>query len=401
MIHQTAREFLIQDRHNKMYQCDFEDHRWKWKHSVKLSHSHRILAEACLLCLSLIGLEDEERAMRSALGERSSAPKSFFHYSARNWAVHFRQAGINSEKKIMSLALKVCDPVSSEFRKWYSIWDPSISSLGLFPEASDKLFIASYLGLKVLILKLLEEFHAKDRVRHRLMALMLKRRAKIDMKDVGGRTLLWRAAYQGYEPVMRLLLEKGARVDDKDVDGRTPLWWAASRGHESVTRLLLEKKARADVQDMNGRTPLCWAVIQRYEAVAELLLEKGAPANAEDKDLGKTLLMIAANHGNEAMSALLLKNGADVDTQDECGMTALHHAAEKGNKKTTKLLLVSGANANIKNQKQMTVLHLMVFGDDEELTRLWLKAGADTEARDEAGGARHCTVQPSMATRRS
>jgi ankyrin repeat protein len=49
------------------------------------------------------------------------------------------------------------------------------------------------------------------------------------------------AAKKGHKTIIKLLLEKGARVELKDIFGRTPLLWAAKEGHEAIIRLLKDK----------------------------------------------------------------------------------------------------------------------------------------------------------------
>ena len=128
----------------------------------------------------------------------------------------------------------------------------------------------------------------------------------LESKDKTGRTVLSRAAGNGYEAMVNLLLEKGAKLDSKDKGGRTPLSHAAGSGHKAVVNLLLEKGAKLDSNDNDGRTPLWHAADSRHEAVVNLLLEKGAELDSNDDD-GRTPLSYAASSGHEAVVNVLLE----------------------------------------------------------------------------------------------
>ena len=75
---------------------------------------------------------------------------------------------------------------------------------------------------------------------------------------MSGKTLLWRAADNGYEEVVRELLEQDeVNPNAADQDGQTPLSRAACNGYEGVVRILLERDDVDPVRaDENGRTPL-------------------------------------------------------------------------------------------------------------------------------------------------
>ena len=106
-----------------------------------------------------------------------------------------------------------------------------------------------------------------------------------------------------YEKIVHLLLKKGAKVDIRDVYDLTPLSWAAYHGHSDVAKLLLDHGAE------NG-------------CKASDLETKGRE--------GRTPLMIAAMHGNMSATKLLLDRGAMVDARCELGATALIWAASSG-----------------------------------------------------------------------
>ena len=64
----------------------------------------------------------------------------------------------------------------------------------------------------------------------------------------------------GHSQVVESLLSKGAKIDSKDMNGKTPLSLAATEGHPQVVESLLSKGAKIDSKDRNGNTPLSLAV---------------------------------------------------------------------------------------------------------------------------------------------
>lgn len=105
-----------------------------------------------------------------------------------------------------------------------------------------------------------------------LLNLLNREIVKVNTGEDYGRTLLLRAAENGYEVVFKLLLAIGkADIDKKDNSGRTPLSWAVGGGHEAVVELLLDKGAHVKLKDKYGRTPLSYAAANGHEAVAKLL----------------------------------------------------------------------------------------------------------------------------------
>jgi hypothetical protein len=75
---------------------------------------------------------------------------------------------------------------------------------------------------------------------------------------------------------MRLLLESGADIAETDFDGRTVLHKAADNGYEALAQLLLELGADVTRKDDSGCIALDLAAYNGHEAVVWLLLESGA-----------------------------------------------------------------------------------------------------------------------------
>ena len=59
------------------------------------------------------------------------------------------------------------------------------------------------------------------------------------------------ASWKGHCKVVKLLLKKGARVDLQDGDGLSALMHASREGHCEVVQLLLKKGAQVDLRTIN------------------------------------------------------------------------------------------------------------------------------------------------------
>ena len=101
------------------------------------------------------------------------------------------------------------------------------------------------------------------------------------VRDVSGVSVLMTAAGHGHERLVELLLRHGAAINMQDSDGDTALMDAAY-GHERVVELLLQRGAEINLQNRKGFTALIVAAGQGRERVVDLLLQRGADANLED-----------------------------------------------------------------------------------------------------------------------
>ena len=105
-----------------------------------------------------------------------------------------------------------------------------------------------------------------------------------------GATVLIHAAYGGHERVVDLLLRHGAEIDLPDSKGGTALMWATCVGHERVVELLIRRGAQANVQSSDGDSALMYAAIQGHERVVELLLRYGAEIKLQNNKGGTALM---------------------------------------------------------------------------------------------------------------
>ncbi len=80
--------------------------------------------------------------------------------------------------------------------------------------------------------------------KHKIIALLLDRGARIDPKNGADQTPLILAARAGDTETVRLLIENGADIDAKDIRGEDALTQARALGHEDAADLLEKEKKK-------------------------------------------------------------------------------------------------------------------------------------------------------------
>lgn len=259
----------------------------------------------------------------------------------------------------------------------------------------------------------------------RITEILLKAKAKPEIRDKYGRTPLHWAAYKNTDKVLDLLLSVGANVDAKDNDGKTPAFFAIMNGHDYLAealyemskmktdppkpRQLYEAALKGDKQAVivfldkypdlvNARfhgvsefsswevkldTPLHAAAENGHNEVAELLITKyKADINAINNQ-GESPLNLALWNEKRATAILFIKKGANVNftskgfLPSQGNWTPLHYAAEKGYADIVELLLKKGANPNIKTNKDgKTPLSIAKRDGHKNIIELLIKYGA-------------------------
>ncbi|KAF1950654.1 ankyrin [Byssothecium circinans] len=342
LLHQTAKEFLVQNNtanSPKGVPMDLN-----WKHSLRPQESHRILTEICIWHLLL---EDFEN---SPLGEDGSLSQyvedhNFIDYSAKHWAAHFRELQIEVQGAMTRSILKICETSSRRCLTWFRIYWTSTNTD--FPWGFTNLMIVSYFGLQTAVKHLLKmdgvDLNSRD--------------------DTYQRSALSWAAGNGFDAVVKLLVNnvstgrrvvrllsgKRAKIDAVDRYGRTPLSYAVWIRNVAVVELLIKAGAQADLKDEIKGTPLSYAVCNGYKEMIELLLKGDTQVDFED--ISKELLFSAAKKGHEDVVRLLLNTGkTDLDARDNDSETPLSWAARNGHGAIVKLLLATGyVNVNWKD----------------------------------------------------
>jgi ankyrin repeat protein len=411
LIHQTAKEFLIQKAPEKPLNTNI------WGHSIEEEKAETIMAQICVRYLLFTDFDgpaeaiedsEEDDVFAEGGGSEDRDPEfEFMEYAAVHWPVHFENVQFNAESTILSAAKFLHNPSYKRHQIWfYYYWKAEHAYEGE-PRGFSTLYYAALVGHIVVVERLLATSRVDVDFRDNHGMTPLSRAAAgghegvvrllldtgqvdIDMRDDQGLTPLSEAAAEGQEGVVRLLLNTGrVDADARDYYGRTPLSRATARGHEEVVQLLLDTgRVDADVRDNDGQTPLSSAALGGYEGVVRLLLDTGR-VDADVKDYhGRTPLWWATVGGYEGVVRLLLDTGrVDADVRVNDSRTPLLEAARQGHEGVVRLLLDTGrVYAYVRDNDSRTPLLEAAAQGHEGMVRLLLNTGrVGADARDYYG----------------
>ncbi|CAL4248118.1 unnamed protein product, partial [Meganyctiphanes norvegica] len=142
-------------------------------------------------------------------------------------------------------------------------------------------------------------------------------------------TPLWFASSKGHDKVIKILLKNKAQIDLDNIQGATPLFAASRNGHVVAVHMLLTNGASVNSADSKGATPLIYASLHGMDEVVSLLILYGANIEAVTNDGGSSLLL-ACKEGNLSTVKLLIQEGANPHVCDKNGKTPIQLATEKG-----------------------------------------------------------------------
>jgi ankyrin repeat protein len=155
------------------------------------------------------------------------------------------------------------------------------------------------------------------------------------------------------------LVRSGAKVDCRDLSGRTALQYAIRWGERDLVSLLIEKRA-----------PFDWACYNQLVKAPELL--------AHVRKEHPNLIALIVNRGDPALIPALVNQGFDIEARGPDGYTALHVAVANGNQAIVLQLLSLRADINAVRQPQsMTPLSFAIFGKNLSMFNLLKDNGAD------------------------
>lgn len=166
------------------------------------------------------------------------------------------------------------------------------------------------------------------------------------------------AAERGEILVVRRLLAEGARVNARDVRGRTALLAATHRNHVEVARLLINEGADVDAKDITQDTPFLVAGAEGRIEILKLIVAAGPDLKSINR-FGGTALIPACHHGHVEAVKVLLATAIDKDHVNNLGWTALMEAVVLGDggprhTEIVRLLVAAGADVNIPDRDGIT-----------------------------------------------
>ncbi|KAK6496744.1 hypothetical protein TWF481_001732 [Arthrobotrys musiformis] len=439
LIHQTAKEFLIENQGLEFQIVNSGS--FRWKNSLRMSDCHEVLFNACVRYLYFPEFESGCHMPSSIAGRVRR--RIFLDYSASHWTAHLRNAQVRLDDQKIKSIVEMCDPGSRRCYTWFqAYWATTNMDI---PRNISILMVASYFGVQDVVSFVLEarsthkiDINAVDstykrsalswaakngfedivdellKYRYRSWPLFLSGKAKVDSLDRYRRTPLTYAVWGGHTVVVDHLLRAGANPTmEDDVEG-TPISYAICAGHNGIKEklfgaigitngdfnppLVLDPPRsmkqrnptdffsfRVDSKDFIVGKLLLSAVGEGHEELVELLLGTNKIDLEVRNQDGRTLLMEAMYRGKFKMVRLLLEKGADITATGSDGQTMLAYAVSSGNEDLVRFLLDNGSNIEAADREGKTPLFYAVSSGNEDLVRFLLDSGSNIEAADREG----------------
>lgn len=435
LIHQTAKEFLLNNRNDGLIDTI------GWKHCFGYHETELTMARICINHLTLIDLPDykfkklvmsKSRHPRwdSKLSMWSYFPKedpddeveTFTVYSAEHWQTHLSASEVETLEDAMPQMMSLYDTQN----KVYRIWAPRFWSVicrrpsqMLFPDMnalelaaiSGNMLLAKQLldrraiGIEARITNAIPFLLAQDRDHRGVLEFLLmegvvdievlndmlyeavtngykiepetlmRYGADVNARDPQGVPLLAKALRWYDDSAVLWLIDHGAHLNTLDSNGESMLYLAFRLGEHSRASLLMNKGADINVRNAYGSPLLHRALLTPLVSTIEVLVHRGADVNVRDES-GQTALHIMSWCTDTAEMSYLIRYGAYIDAQDHDGKTPLLNAVHKGHTNFVQYMIKVGADVNIADNEGRTPLSEAVRRHDEEIARILRENGA-------------------------
>jgi len=219
------------------------------------------------------------------------------------------------------------------------------------------------------------------RVDHDLLALLIEKKAKVDVTNEFGYAPLSEAVKQGDARMVKMIMDAGSGTEAPNADGQTALMIAIRNGDLAIFQMLIDAGAKVNVvEKVQDQTPLMWAASATRNAgeMVKVLIAKGATVNARARYNdwpsqitsepraqyhaygGLTPLTFAARGGCLACAEALVSAGADVNLPTPEGATPMMVALENNNNDVAKFFLEHGGNPHLWDVYGRTALYIAV-----------------------------------------
>lgn len=323
LIHQTAKEFLIQTGDNVSHNCG------NWRYTFNPRDSETLVATICIALLSftcfsrsplIIETGNSDQACNTVSAYTNDHP--FLGYAAKNWPSHSEVASLDSHPEWRQLMISLCAVKQPGFQTWYTVYQET--NPDRLPRVITSLNLAIAFGFINVLAQLLEEGENPNE------------------QDSHGATPLARAVNHS-EKAVQLLLDANA---DINAHAWEEPWYDEVDGHGSVTQ----------TRPFSG-TPLAMAVCSGNIEMAKEFIKRGAEINFPPRAELTPLIASIIHDVTGDLCRQMLHYGANVSfettwSRPDITSTALHFAAIHSNA-TVLMVLLESETTNINYQTRL------------------------------------------------
>ncbi|XP_058512258.1 ankyrin repeat and death domain-containing protein 1B isoform X5 [Ochotona princeps] len=207
---------------------------------------------------------------------------------------------------------------------------------------------------------------------------LLNHKARVDIADKHGLTVLHLAAWSGSLETTLMLVKAGADQRAKTQDGMNALHFAAQSNNVLVVDYLIQDLHLTDLNqaDERGRKPFLCAAARGHVEMIEKLIFLNLHSSEKDKE-GNTALHLAARGGHSPAVQLLLTQWQGVDEVNEDGETPFFLSVQEGHEECSQVLLEAGSDINVRNKLNVGALQTAARNGHEALVNLLLRENVD------------------------
>ncbi|KAM8776486.1 LOW QUALITY PROTEIN: ankyrin repeat and death domain-containing protein 1B [Rhynchonycteris naso] len=200
---------------------------------------------------------------------------------------------------------------------------------------------------------------------------LLNHKARMDVIDKHGLTVIYFAAWSGSLEIMLMLVRAGIDQRAKNQDGMNALHFAAQSNNMCIGEYLIQDLHLKDLDqpDKKGRKPFLLAAERGHVKMLEKFISLNLHISEKDKEGNAAL---AANHGHSSVVCVLLIQWEEISETNENGETPFFLAVAGGHEQCSKVLLASGSYINIPNILSISALQIASQNDHVSLVHFLL-----------------------------
>ncbi|NXS61765.1 AKD1B protein, partial [Brachypteracias leptosomus] len=251
-------------------------------------------------------------------------------------------------------------------------------------ETMEKLFKKNVNINAVDILKRTALHFAVARSHTSAVDFLLHHKARLDMADQHGLTVIHLAAWTGNLDITRKLVKAGADQKAKNEEGMNALHFAAQNNSVKIVDYFLQDLHLSDLNkpDGKGKKPFLLASEKGHVDMINNLITLKLFTSEKDKE-GNTALHLAAKNGHNEVVEILLQQWEEINDLNQNGETPFYLSVEGGHEKCAELLLEAGSDINVLTQNNSSALQIAIQNGHLSLVPFLIDKNIDLVAKPE------------------